>query len=391
MKTISLSLLCFITFMSTAEAQWRDGTNGWDGSSKTITAGGPFSLNLSGDAGGNGQQGSDGSTGRCNTYTDANGQTVDDNVAGGNGEAGGNGGRGGDGGNLTVYFSDYAQLKDIRFVSEGGDGGYGANGGRGGWGCPTGNDGSTGSRGAYGSSGDLYLVPSELAPLRPDSSSSYVKAQQLLAGVELIKRVWEKVSNQGLLAARSSYGRSYVLKGYDVGSAKIELIDASLIAPNILNESMHVELSKGITTIVPRQFLMVGQHSEPSLHAVLQIERLYLANEFRSIKYKEVMGKTGARKIVLATSANLVPHPQLTMNIKVEVRGSLWRYRTLYTGDVNPGLIHAVNSAYHIDLDRLPLSQRIKRGARIRLTMKYTLKELTIEHENAETWVTNAP
>jgi hypothetical protein len=100
------------------------GSDGAHGQSKIIIAGDLVSVNLNGSDGSNGPDGSNGSSGRCDSGTDSEGNTYNNDQRGEDGGNGGNGGDGGNGGNLTVLFSDIVDLKKIHFVSHGGEGGY---------------------------------------------------------------------------------------------------------------------------------------------------------------------------------------------------------------------------------------------------------------------------
>jgi hypothetical protein len=120
---------------------------------------------------------------------------------------------------------------------------------------------------------------------------------------------------------------------------------------------------------------------------VLQIERLYLRREFESIRYKNVIGTVGDRKIRLSTTADLLPRPALSLELKVEVKKNIFSYKEIFKGNVSEEFIRAVASGYEIDLDKLPLSQKIKSGAKVRLSMKYKLQEMTISFSNEEVWV----
>ncbi len=389
MKKLSLSIL--LSFSFSVFASGSRGSDGWSGDSKIITAGTPMSLNLSGSDGGKGGDGSDGDRGNCGSHTNDAGETVNDDVAGKDGEDGGDGGSGGAGGDLTVLFSDYADLQKIRFVSYGGDGGEGGEGGDGGSGCPNGDDGSDGSRGSSGYAGDLYLVPKAFWPYERDNSNGYISVEKLIAGQKLVKQNWTKIDGRNVMAANSYFSYARELKGYQYGSAKIEILDPTMVDPRLFKETMTVKMENQIAKIDPGySFYVVARHSDPDADAVLQIERMYSRWEFQSIKYKNVNGTVGDRKIFLATSADLLPHPTLSMDLKVEVKKNIFSYKEIYKATVPAEFIRAVESGYEIDLDKLPLSQKIKKGAKIRLSMKYKLQEMTISHANEEIWVLNA-
>jgi hypothetical protein len=110
------------------------GRTGRDGFSTSVYANGQaVRLNLDAE---NGSDGRDGEPGEG--ATNCNQPTPADNVfgaAGGSGGAGGTAGNGGSGGNLTVYFNDLSDLRNIYVSSRPGQGGRAGREGRGGKGC----------------------------------------------------------------------------------------------------------------------------------------------------------------------------------------------------------------------------------------------------------------
>lgn len=386
----NLLLLSSLIFSLSASASGSRGYDGSDGGSRIVTAGAPMNINLNGSDGGDGSDGRDGDRGYCGSHTNDAGETVSDDTAGKDGEDGGDGGRGGNGGDLTVLFTDYVELQSILFVSYGGDGGDGGEGGDGGDGCPDGSDGRDGSKGGYGYAGDLYLVPKAFQPYERDNSNGTMTVANLISGQKIVKQSWTKIDGRNLLANGSYFDTARELKGYQYGSAKVEIVDPNLVDPRLYKESMSVKMENKITTINPSySFLVVARHSDPSADAVLQIERMYSTWEFQSLRYKNVIGTVGDRKIKFTTSADLLPHPSLSLELKVEVKKNLFKYAELYKGNVPEEFIHAVEAGYEVDLDKLPLSQKIKKGAKIRLSMKYKLQEKTISYANEEVWVLN--
>lgn len=364
------------------------GYDGSDGKDQIITAAGPVSITLNGESGSNGSSGSDGRDGRCNSYTNSEGQTVNDDVAGGDGDNGGNGGDGGDGGDLTVLFTNIVELKNIHFVSRGGYGGYGASGGRGGSGCPRGDDGSRGSDGYDGKKGNLYLVSSEFHPYLKDTSNEFTKISDLMKGKNIVKNIWDSINAVDLVAPKSEFGKGYILKAYEYGSAQVVLKDASKIDARLLSNDFQVHMSNGVTKINPNfNLMMVARHSEDSADAVLEIERLYSKREFQSLGFETIFKKNNQRFLHMTTDKDLLPRPTLTMKLKIEVRGRFFRYNEVFNDEVPAALIETLQAGYAINLDQLALKQKIPSEGKIRLTLNYQLQELDLSYKDEEVWV----
>ena len=111
------------------------GQEGRDSDSLTVFAdGSPMTLDLSGENGFVGSNGTSGGSAICESEI----QEKSDNLQasnGGHGGDGGDGGNGGDGGSLTVYTTDKNNLQQIYVVATGGIGGEPGQGGQGGEGC----------------------------------------------------------------------------------------------------------------------------------------------------------------------------------------------------------------------------------------------------------------
>jgi hypothetical protein len=364
------------------------GSDGTHGQSKIISAGELVSLTLNGSDGSNGSNGSSGSNGRCDSGTDSEGNSYNNDQRGGDGENGGSGGDGGNGGDLTVLFKNIVDLKKILFVSHGGQGGYGGDGGDGGYGCPNGSDGSSGYSGSDGHAGDLFLVSKEFHPYQLDTSSQNNSLIELLKGRDIVKNIWGAIDASTLLAPGSFFRQGKILKEYQYGSAKVEIKNPSMVDSRLLEHTLYVSMADGVTKIHNSGSLLItGKHSADSANALFEIERLYNTNEFRSIGFETVVRKNNALFINFTTDKDLIPRPTLSMKLKVELKGRFFRYHELFNGEVPAALIEAINSGYHIDLEQLPLNQKIPSKGKIRLSMNYTLQEMDIKHSDEEVWV----
>jgi hypothetical protein len=117
------------------------GSPGQDG--RTGNTENPIQINADGTPqtynlrGGDGEDGTDGSIGQDATTCEQPQRTEFSLVgaSGGTGGRGGNGGNGGDGGNVTIFFENLANLRQIQIVNDGGKGGRSGRGQVGGRGC----------------------------------------------------------------------------------------------------------------------------------------------------------------------------------------------------------------------------------------------------------------
>ncbi|OKH15965.1 hypothetical protein [[Limnothrix rosea] IAM M-220] len=113
----------------------RDGRNGIDGVDQIIYAeGASLSFDLSGSDGRDGDDGDHGEAARCPVYWSRPEYNIY-GADGGNGGAGGNGGRGGNGGNVTIFYQQPQDLRNVFVDVSGGQAGAAGRGGYGGDGC----------------------------------------------------------------------------------------------------------------------------------------------------------------------------------------------------------------------------------------------------------------
>ena len=99
------------------------GENGRNSDSLTVFAdGSPMTLDLSGENGFTGENGTDGKKAICGDIAEDAKENLQA-ANGGNGGDGGDGGNGGNGGALTIYTTDKNYLQDIYVIASGGEGG----------------------------------------------------------------------------------------------------------------------------------------------------------------------------------------------------------------------------------------------------------------------------
>ncbi len=224
----------------------RDGRPGRDGSSgqptSTVANGTPTSFTLGGGDGEGGEDGEDGYRPRCDDHPRSVAYDVQ-MANGGDGGDGGRGGHGGHGGDLTVYYQNLAQIRQLAVIAPGGQGGRGGRGGNGALGCRcrvsswelqtctgtpgqadyqchtsryfchNGYDGATGNFGQDGQpgrDGQLWLV-NQLEPLLPENPTQTVALPTLATQpLPLSRNLWAtRPGAKALLAPGSRVNDSY--------------------------------------------------------------------------------------------------------------------------------------------------------------------------------------
>ncbi len=109
---------------------------------------------------------------------------------------------------------------------------------------------------------------------------------------------------------------------------------------------------------------------------------MYRESEFNSLAFSGVRGET----IELKTSRALLPMPTLKFRLKVDLKDASGRLVTVFNGNVDARSIEVRDASYLIDLNTLPLSQRLGAGSAVRLEMTHSLQELSLlSRERAET------
>jgi hypothetical protein len=394
-NNLSLAMLTILLNSPYVMASANSGSQGYSGHNVTITTeGGQHRIDLRGYSGGDGDDGYDGSRGKCDTRV-VDGRTVEDYEAGGDGQDGGDGGTGGNGGNLTVIYQDIQDVKNVLVYAPGGPGGDGGRGGRGGYGCPSGRDGRDGSSGSPGRIGTLSLIHKQYTPIQADTSSSYWPLEALVKPKTLVKQMWEKRMGAYELLSPNSIISSqyYFFLRYQEATTQIIFTHPEKISKHLLKETVplfysgsgpvEIQLNNSFYAIYKTKTDLSTFHD-----STYYIDRLYLKNDLHRVGYEKVIGQKGHRQIVLKNPAPLIPTPQLKLHLRVEVRGKWFRYFDLFKGNVDESFISHDGQNYLIDLDRLPLSQAIISRAKLRLTLTYQLQEQTIiTPKKSETWV----
>lgn len=238
-STLSATIVLNSAVIGPAQAEFRN-RSGADGPSKTIfleSSPQPISIDLSGQDGSAGRRG-----GNAYSYGDRESEHEEDwndrrdsskqchnsdvgkvarNItmtSGKNGSNGEDGGKGGNGGNLTVYYQNRSDLKQIWVNAAPGRGGPGGRGGRGSKGCDCpksswtidgktytctdGRDGLRGSRGADGANGRmgrLRLIAGQ-TPIAGDTPEVRMSLEKMinLPSIPLSLNRWD--THQGALS-----------------------------------------------------------------------------------------------------------------------------------------------------------------------------------------------
>lgn len=209
----------------------RTGASGRPGQAQTVQAEGTFRQIEA--AGGDGRDGEDGQWGD-RAYCPAQPRNVRYDLqaaAGGNGGDGGNGGNGGNGGDVTLYYTNAAQLRQLLVNAAGGRAGRGGRGGQGGEGCRCrdrswqvevcrdgnctheryvcrdgdyGRYGRNGREGTPGNPGQLWLV-NQIEPLLPDQPTLTLPLETWLRQpTPLSKNRWVSRAGASALVASGS-------------------------------------------------------------------------------------------------------------------------------------------------------------------------------------------
>lgn len=396
----------------------RDGRAGRDGFSQTIYADGN-SLNLD-LAGGNGDDGEDGEHGEdavCPIYWRQPEQNLQ-GADGGHGGDGGMGGDGGDGGDLTIFYRQSQDLKNIFVNNLGGQAGISGRGGYGGEGCdcydeawqvevceweevegaegetPTreqkcetktyycrdGGDGRPGDDGAIardGAVGNVTLVQN-LTAIPMDNPSGVVTVGDLQRSpVTLSKNIWR--SQSGLLSKLAS--------GSKVPNDYREYVEFWQV-PISLNwqSSQSIQTFSGAQfqfTLGDRRDLAVSQGGSLWLdYDVMQQGNAYKVTVTRAIAASDAtslvrQGLTGTGRELQLKIADLSAHPDWldthfrviyrTRNPNPEFRQG-YTYTTRYDGVVDGLNVQQNQREFTLNLGALPIEpQYLKQGTAIEL------------------------
>ncbi len=379
------------------------GQNGRNSDSLTVFAdGSPMTLDLSGENGFAGSDGTEGKKAICgNLAEDIEADLQAAN--GGNGGDGGDGGNGGNGGALTIYTTDKNYLQDIYVIAAGGEGGEAGKGGMGGVGCkcPTsywsqqtctgkpgsskyscttneyecrdgfeGRKGREGRQGRSGRLGVLTLINLDKS-LAPDQPQTNINVGQLKdRGFTLSRNEWEtRTGAASLLAPGSIIGDEYqeliarhehtVLLVWDapqpVGEFAAQRVTLQLEGDNqarvTFPEDMWLETSELGRDTITEIFVF---------NAVLE-------DDVTKLKSEGITGTGEELKLNLIDRAK--KSDIITTDFKVKYRVSksteearfrrVFDYRTKYEGEIPASLITQNGDRFTLDIGKLPMAKEL--------------------------------
>jgi hypothetical protein len=369
----------------------QNGINGRDGVSQTLTASGmPVNLDLSGQDGGNGSNGSDASPPDCERehYTsigNGNKRAADGN----NGENGGNGGSGGNGGNLTVYYTNLADLKNILVRSHGGNGGTAGHGGRGSYGCPcnepneeeticTGkpdspnykckkkvhrcHHGKRGQNGQQGNMGVLSIIRGT-QELKSDNPTVKVPLSQAInKSIDLSKNKWNiRNGASALLAPGSIIAEQYrEFERRIEGTFQLdwnEQKSAGSFADQIVTLSLNDD--EQIKIDFPKDLWVLGNYvtqGTMTKYSVVNTIRRQDVTKLKVADFDGVGRNVNLKLVDLGGRADLL---KTEFTVKISTRNSDRFYDgTEYKAKIPPELVTRDYNRYIISLGKLPIPDR---------------------------------
>ena len=364
----------------------RDGRLGESGLDQTLVVEGRGrSLQLRGTSGRDGEDGRRGEDAyNCSqpSYSSYNLRGAD----GGDGGAGGDGGDGGDGGNLTLYYSQLDELREIYVDAGGGEAGYGGYGGYGGRGCScrrrrwtvnderyyctsgrSGRRGGTGRAGNEGEPGQLRIVAGT-TPLEPEQPSLELPLSVLSDGpVDLSKNVW--VRRRG---ARSLLGTGSVIA--DEYEEFVERLERSValawnsdrrpsdFADLEVRVSLHDDESVVMT--LPEELWIQGSWQEEGPVSTYSVDYSLRRSEATELAIADA--NRNPREFNIAVVDTAQQSEVLETEFAVKIRSTRSRagfrhvrdYQTRYEGQLPAHLVSRDYNRFVLDLSRLPLEAR---------------------------------
>ncbi|MEM6591013.1 MAG: collagen-like protein [Cyanobacteria bacterium P01_C01_bin.73] len=407
----------------------RDGQIGRSGQSQTVVARGDSRvIDLSGRDGDRGGEGENGYRPYCH------GQPS--NVAydlrapdGGNGGAGGDGGRGGSGGDLTVYYEEVADLRQLLVDSSGGIGGRGGRGGQGAAGCNCrdrrweqqvctgtpgqsdyscqiktficedgdyGRNGRNGRDGEIGEPGQLYVVD-QLEPLAADQPTQTLTLSALQAEpVGLSKNLWQ--TRQGalaLLAPGSTLRNDY--QAY-VGRAEGQF-QLRWEAPRPIADfagdgaTLTIEPDNQIQFATNDELWVEQETRFANDMTTTTISGIIRASEVTQLAIGNVSGRSNGFTVAVVDLAGQSDalDSQFRLVFKTsndDPRDTVRRrFTTRYDGMVPAGVIRKDFERYQLDIGRLPISgQHLTPGTAVQIELQVTRSFAGRSRSQALTW-----
>ena len=388
-----------------------DGQKGNNSDNLTVFADGtPMTLDLSGE---NGLPGGDGSVGNpaiCGDRpADANYNIRQAN--GGNGGDGGDGGNGGNGGSLTVYATDKSHLAQIYVIATGGEGGKPGKGGEGGEGCQCssyywnqqsctgkpgrdnynctteefqcqdgydGRSGRSGRKGKQGRLGTLTLInlDKSLTPDRPIATMAIAQLKD--RGFTLSKNEWEtKTGAVSLLAPGSAIADRYQELVNRLESTVLLVWDAPQSFNNFAQEQITLKLTQDeeVDFSVPDNLWLETTTLKRDDVTELFVFNALKEKEATQLKSQGLSGNGSSLTLTLKDMAGKSDLVLTDFSLRYRTSRSaeaefrrVFDYKTKYEGKVPPEAIEYQNNQFTINVGQLPIPpEALKRGTAVEI------------------------
>ena len=379
------------------------GRNGERGSDFTIFAAGEaIDLDLSGKDGGDGQDGSNGHHAICygSFYNNHNIY----GASGGNGGNGGDGGDGGDGGQLTVYYNNLEDLKQIYVQAVGGKGGDPGRGGYGGRGCRCafftwtrrvcrrirgyrgyrcylytyycrngrdGIQGRDGQKGRDGRLGRLKLINgSEL--LAEDRPTAEVNLSQLQDRTVLLSRnIWQTKNGARLLLASGSEIDDRYFEFVERLEKNFELVWSAkqpLTGLGEENLTVTLENNRQIKVVSPEDVWLAGTISELEEKTQYIVAAVVRRSEVTKLTRADFTGNKSDLNFVLVDRANKSDFLETEFEITYRTTKDSDRfdrnpnYKTRYQGKIPSELVRRDRNRFVLNIGKLPIEEKFLRS-----------------------------
>ncbi|MEM9008018.1 MAG: collagen-like protein [Cyanobacteria bacterium P01_F01_bin.86] len=388
----------------------RDGRDGTTGNSRTIRADGSSQEVYT--VGTDGQDGETGEIGQRSSFCRSQPYDVEYDLQapdGGNGGNGGDGGDGGNGGDVTIYYTNLADLRLITVSAEGGQPGRGGRGALGGRGCECedrrwrvktcdgddceeerytcrdGDDGRfgyNGRDGRVGQPGQLWLV-NQAEPLLPETPTQI----QTLAAfaqqpIQLSKNLWREQSGASLLLATNSIVadvyHDYI--GRVEGQAQI-LWEAPRLPTDFSTTSTTavIDDTGNVQFEFPESVWLTGNQDQVDGLTTYTITGAVRANEATHLATGQMDGQ--GSELTLAVIDLARESDYLTTQFELLYRTAAGnphddrrlRYQTRYEGEIPASLVTRDNNRFVLSLGELPIESRyLRTGIHVRAELRIT-------------------
>ncbi len=373
----------------------RSGRAGRSGSDRTVILNGnPAPIDLSGEDGGDGENGENGRSAFCGQQP----RDVNRNLRapdGGSGGNGGMGGNGGNGGNLTVYYTNPADVQRLFVNAAAGEGGRGGRSGNGSFGCncqyrqwqvqsctgtpgtpnyrcstqvfscTDGRDGRSGSNGADGRSGQLGQLSliNQSQPLAPDSPSLTASLSNLVnQEVALSKNLWNlRRGAVSLLAPGSSIADQYrEYAGRAEGRFRL-VWAATTPLQELANETATVQIQndRTITLTSPEDVWLSGSSTQEGQVTTYRVAAIVRRQDATRLAVGNVTGRGSQLQMVVVDLAGKSDLLNTRFRIRYRTDQSFGDgapdFRTRYDGEVPANLVSRDFNRFTLNVGQLPI------------------------------------